>query len=992
MGTGGCESATRGESATRAGRALRVELLGPLRLDVDGAAVDVPGPLRRALLAVLATAGGEAVAATRLVGLLWPGEPPDQPEQALFSHVSRLRRHLGPAAGRLERTPAGYRLRLGPGELDVTEARELARRLHAVQATDPEAAGRLAAQALALWRGPALAEFSDVTELAAEAVALAELHRGLQEARVEAGLTADPAAGWVEEAARLVAADPLRERAVLLLVRALAAAGRAADALAEARAFRLRYGEQTGLEPSPALAALERAVAGGELAQVVPTPARPGPPVPRPSLPRPATALVGREAELAELRAWLGADRLVTVVGTGGVGKTRLALEAAAEAGPPHTAMLALAPVGDPGDVPAALAAALGLPLATPGGPRLLHECAEHLATGPALLLLDNCEHVLDAARDLAATLLERCPELVVLATGREPLALPAERVLRLGPLPLEVRPGTDELPAAVALFLDRAGRQRPLPPGPRTRRDAAAIVRRLDGLPLAIELAAGRLATFTLSDLHDRLDRAIDLLAGGRGTADTRHRRLRDTLAWSYDLLSPDEQRLLRHLCAFADGADLPTVEFVARHLRLPADAGLLLARLVETSLVDADLAGRARYRMLATTRAFAADRLAAADERAESAAVVGAWVRDVAARVDTDRRGPAEPEADRLLRRELATLRAARHLLLDAGDVDAVVALLLAVDEPAAWRDLPEVWDWAAALAADPRVAAHPRRAAVLGAAARGAWLRGELAEAERLARVGLAGAVDVQAVRRCRDALATVALFRGDPGTAREHWLAIAADATDPVDAAVDTAGAALAAAYGGDRRAGRELAGASIAAAGAAGAPGALAFARYVAGEAEDDPAAAEEHLAAAVALARTAGATFVEMVATVSLVGLHRAAGRHREAAQGYRALLAYWNRTGGWTQQWTTVRNAAALLAERDEPRTALLLLEAAAGAPEAAALAADDPAHHLGRDLAARLGADAAAGVRAQARATDRQRLVETALAHLDRMAARLP
>ena len=274
----------------------------------------------------------------------------------------------------------------------------------------------------------------------------------------------------------------------------------------------------------------------------------------------------------------LATERLVTIVGVGGVGKTRLAFDVARRA---ETAtVLLLASVSDPEGVPHALAAALGLREVRGN---VLAACAAFVDTRPHLLVVDNCEHLLGAAADVVAALLNRCAGLTVLATSREPLGSPVECAFRLAPLPLP-RPGSlheldpHRLAAvpSVAVFLERAARVRPgFAPGPDEVRLIGDLVRRLDGIPLAIELAAGRLSTFSLADLAERLDRALDLLGSGRAASEARHRTLRSTLEWSYQLLDPPARLLFRHLSMFADGVDLTTTEAIAADLGLTDDPG---------------------------------------------------------------------------------------------------------------------------------------------------------------------------------------------------------------------------------------------------------------------------------------------------------------------------------------------------------------------------------------------------------------------------------
>ena len=360
--------------------------------------------------------------------------------------------------------------------------------------------------------------------------------------------------------------------------------------------------------------------------------------------------------------------------------------------------------------------------------------------------MIDNCEHLLDAVRDAVGVVLSSCPQLSVLATSREPLGLAAEYASRLAPLPL---PGPNQdLPQvpSVAVFLDRASRVRPGPRlTPAELRTVADIVHRLDGMPLAIELAAGRLSTFSLADLRGRLDRSLDLLGGGRPSGDPRHRTLRATIEWSYQLLTEDERRLFRHLSVFVDGVDLDDAERLAADLGLESDPGSVLARLVDASMIDADFERGTRYRMLETLRAFGLDRLVAAGEDEAAAGRMLRWAVELTAWVEAAMTTEGEPEADAALRRELPNLRAAWRLARRRGSLDAAAAMVTALFDAVAYRDLVEIRGWAEELADDPALATHPRASAVLGTAAEAAYHRGDYPRADRLARAGLERATD-------------------------------------------------------------------------------------------------------------------------------------------------------------------------------------------------------------------------------------------------------
>jgi predicted ATPase/DNA-binding SARP family transcriptional activator len=909
---------------------VRVEVLGPLRLAVDGAVVDVPGPKRRAVLALLALAEGRTVTVAHLLDALWPDEVPESGRQALHTHISRLRAHLGPAAARLQTRRDGYRLDLDAGGLDLAQARALLATARTGE-EDPAAAFALLREAHALWRGPVLADLTDVAPIATSVEGLTRLHREVTDALIAGAIGAGHPDEVLGLAATAVAADPLREPAVLLLMRALAAAGRAPEALRIGREFRHRLAEETGLDPSPGLGELESTVAAGAAG-----PAPASGTATETALPaRPTTRLVGREAEVAALHRLLAAERLVTLVGTGGVGKTRVALEVAGRSG--AVAVLLLAPVTDPTALPHALAAALNLDVVQG---EVLSACIAVLGDHAGLLVIDNCEHLLDAARDTIDAVLTSCPELTVLTTSREPLGLAAEYVFRLSPLPLP-RPGAGDdrdLPMvpSVAVFLDRAGRVRPGPPAtPDELQVVADIVHRLDGIPLAIELAAGRLSTFSLTDLHHRLDRSLDLLGGGRTSVDARHRTLRATVEWSYQLLSEDERRLFRHLCVFVDGVDLATAERLAADLGLEGDPGPVLAHLVDASMIETDFAGGTRYRMLETLRAFGLDRLAATGEDEAATASLLRWAVELTAWIGATMTTDREPAADTALRRELPNLRAAWRLARAGGSLDDAAAMVTALFDAIAYRDLVEIRSWAEELADDPALAAHPRAAAVLGAAGEAAYHRGDHPRAERLARAGLGQATDDTGVSNCLMVLSVADLARGAFADVVEHSLAAAAHVTGPRE---NLGIAALATAYAGDPDKARALNEQGLA---GARSPTMLAWGAYVAGEIENRAGRrgpAEQHYVRAIDLARTSGATFLVGVATVGLLTVLADAGRVHDALRGYREVIDYFARTGNWPHQWVTLRNLAHLLRRLGDDEASELLLAAADRAPDAPA------------------------------------------------------
>jgi predicted ATPase/DNA-binding SARP family transcriptional activator len=609
--------------------------------------IAVAGARLRGLIARLALAGGQPVSTGALAEAVWGYDPPADVANALQTLVSRARRALGGAAA-VEQSAAGYRLAVTPDDVDALRFERLA-------------AQGAAAEALALWRGPALADAGDFAEPFA---------RRLEELRLETTVTfltgeadAGRAAARAGEIEALAAEHPLHEKLTGLLMRALAAAGRQADALAVYAALRTRLAEELGIDPGPPLQAVHLAVLRGEVAAV---PANTGPAAAGPGTTGPGTAgpartnlraqltsFVGRRTEVAKVRRTLERYRLVTLVGPGGAGKTRLATEVAAgvlgnaahdAAGgargwpdgtwPEGVWIAELASVTDAADVPAAVLGSVGLRESRllPDGTQLLTSrdartrLLEGLADARALLVLDNCEHLIDACAHLADALLAHSPRLRIVATSREPLGITGESLFVVPPLA--------EDPAA-ALFADRAAAVSPdFVLDGETRPLVADIVRRLDGLPLAIELAAARLRTLPLAEISLRLADRFRLLTGGSRTALPRHRTLRAVVEWSWELLTPAERLLAERLsvfpagaagdaaaavCADGPGKDEPRTDGSAPAARLAAaEVDELLSSLVDKSLLQ-PVADGTRLRMLETIREYGAEKLAGRGEAGE-------------------------------------------------------------------------------------------------------------------------------------------------------------------------------------------------------------------------------------------------------------------------------------------------------------------------------------------------------------------------------------
>ncbi|MET8687426.1 BTAD domain-containing putative transcriptional regulator [Streptomyces sp. NPDC004732] len=624
-------------------------VLGPLAVrDGKGEPVKVPEAKVRALLADLLVHEGRPVSADRLIDDLWGDAPPGNPANALQSKVSQLRRALG--RDRVVHQPPGYRLRLDPAagdEVDADRFRALVE--EARRAPDPRSRAHALGQALALWRGPAYADLADEEFVRAAADRLAEQRLAVVEEQAEARLAAGDHTLLTGELADLVARHPLRERLRAAQLRALYLAGRQSEALASYAALRRQLSEELGLDPGPELAALHEAILRQDpsLGRRVPEPnvepnlspapdlstrpaAGPGPTVEqggRQALPTPLTPLVGRTQAVAEVGELLAAGRLVTLTGPGGVGKTRLALEAAARSAassPDDVRLVELAALrGDStlADLAVSVSTALGLrddmpsassTTARPTTP--LDRLTAALRDRRTLLVLDNCEQVVEEAAALADALLRAAPGLRVLATSQEPLGLTGETVFLVEPLP-----AVD----AVRLFVARATAAAPgfsLAEGGDDEAAVAEICRRLDGIPLALELAATRVRALGVRELADRLGDRFRLLSSGQRGAPARQQTLRAMIDWSWELLTAPERIVLRRLAVHRDGCTLDAAEDVCAGDGVTRDEVLdLVTRLVDRSLVvmAPGPAGTApRYRLLESVAAYAMERLHAMED----------------------------------------------------------------------------------------------------------------------------------------------------------------------------------------------------------------------------------------------------------------------------------------------------------------------------------------------------------------------------------------
>ena len=941
-------------------------VLGTLQANRDGSALPLPSRRQRALLAALLTRAGRPVPADELIEAAWGDGLPDHPKAALQTVLSRLRAVLG--AELISASISGYRLNVTADDVDALRFEALRER--AAHAPDAAAAGLLDA-ALALWRGPAYAEFADRDFASAEAARLNELRAATIEDYADLSLRSGRATDAIARLATLQASEPWRDRSVELLMRALGGSGRATEALQVYDRHRRGLAAEFGLDPSPALQDLQARILRNEL---------PGAPRPAPQPPRwfaVSTPFVGRGTEMAALAEAVRSNRLVTVTGIGGIGKTRLVAESLGEVASQLKIPVAVAELGTvpAGSVDAAVAAALGVDVRD-GTPRAA--VSEYLGAGSQLLVIDNCEHVLADARELTGALLHACPQVRIIATSRHRLGLRDEQVLPLDPLLTQAADMPAESlrdTAPVRLFTDRMRRVRPaLAATAETVALSAEICRRLDGVPLAIELAAAQAAAIGLVPVLDRLG-DLDVLADADGG-------MRAVLDRSWTLLTRSEQELLARLSVFAAGFDLDAVE----HVGGPA-AAVRLARLVEASLLHVTHEqGQARYRMLAIVRAFAAERLA--DGAAGPARTAHArWIRDLAQAAAADiRAGGAGGPLHQLLAYRADLLAAVRGAL-DAGEIELAGAITAALGWCSHWVRDGELLKLAQDVARDPRLPGTPVAALAGASGALHSAELGDLDEAHRLGTWALATASTSEELCLALTALGVTCVYRGEHAESMRHWHRLLGLPAVPAPLRVDAhATLALLACFRSDQAAARQHAERAVAAARDAGPVG--AFATYTMGEVRlrEDPAAAVEILKLAVSQAEAGRTAQIAEVARIALISALVRLGRHDEALRVFPDLLHQLRRRGGWPQLWTSLRILAELLEALGRPHGAALLLASANTDPSAPPVTGDDIPRYreLRRQITGQIGPDAHQQLADQAALLPRVQVLDQALGAL--------
>jgi predicted ATPase/DNA-binding SARP family transcriptional activator len=615
---------------------FQISVLGPVEVRRDGRPVPVPGGKTSELLVRLALEAGLFVRADRLVEDLWAEAAVNTRRNTLQSKVAKLRRAFGDpqviASG-----DGGYRLAVEPAAVDalaVLHATVTAAQL--LDAGDDRAAGELSAATLASYRGEVLPAAGDW--VAPHRARLDEARMQLIETRFAARSRLRDDGDAIGELEAAVAAYPYREGLWALLITALYRAGRQADALATYQRVRARLTDELGLDPGPRLRQLEQQILHHD--PLLRGPER----APAGNLPSLSAALVGRASEIAAVAGLVRSARLVEIVGPGGVGKTAVAIATGRTLSetPGGVWLVRLESATTADDVLDAVIAALHVT----GGEGALFERLKGTAT---VVVLDNCEHVLDAAAALAIRLLDAAPGLRILCTSQAPLDVDGEVTFELAPLALA---------DAVELFGRRAATRR----GDEAGDAVAELCRSLDGLPLAIELAAARTKTLSIEEISRRLDDRFGVLRDPTSRRPERRRALKATIGWSYELLFPDDQRGLWALATFAGGAPLPAVEFVLAALDVPAAAAIdVVGRLASRSLVIVEDAGPSRYRMLESIRAFALDALAESGLTGRALAAHAAWFAGAASGSTDGVRSSRQAEHLAFVRSERANIDAA-------------------------------------------------------------------------------------------------------------------------------------------------------------------------------------------------------------------------------------------------------------------------------------------------------------------------------------------
>ncbi|AFR49398.1 putative ATPase [Gordonia sp. KTR9] len=926
-------------------------LLGPVDTS-DGAGVPRPQfgtPRLRCLLAALALRANAVADVDWLTEILWTDAAPATPESALHNLVFRLRATLRQRQVddrlRVVTTSPGYTLQVDRADVDTLLFDDIVTRACAVVDTEPRLAIDLLDRAETLWHGRPFGEFADTSWARAEVGALIE-RRVLG---VETAADALIALGRPEDAyVRLlpfIDEHPYREGLHLRVMDSLWRMDRAADALDVYQRLRRRLAEDIGTDPAVSVRELHARILDGESSSwtrgVATDPEAPDPDKPahdrtvtasdaRDGAPQSGSAsLIGREAQLADLAATIRAGGVVTVVGPGGVGKTALVRRHARSVSDRPVWFAELAAIGSPDGVAHVVASATGSTMRR--DLPTLDALTDALSGQQGLLVLDNCEHVLDAVAEVVVALQDRCPNVTVITTSRAPLGLATEQIIVLDPLPVpDVDATADDIESsdAVRLFCMRARARDPrFELNPNSAPAVAEICRRLDGLPLGVELAATKARAIPPTELVARLHWRFRILRTPHGV-EPRHRSLHALVDWSYTLLSEPARGLFDVLSVFPSRFGLDDAEFLAEAIGVLAreDVADAVAELVEASMVSTDAGG---YLMLETLRAYGTESLTGRDALDAARCAHTAWVADWLGPLGCDVYGRGHLEAARLVHDRLDDVRQA---IDHAGvhDLDLADTMLQGLIPYLELTMSPEVTGWARVLVDrhEPRLLG----AGVWAVSAGGARFDGDLPAARHCTNQGLAADPGPAVRVYLHMMLVDVGLFQGDLDAALRDartFRELALVAAMPGAAHMSDISALLIRSYQGEDS--YPAARALEIACSTAGEDVVAAWCRYVSGECllDTDPVRARQLLDGAIGSARRHGDRYLLGVAMASRASIVARSGDTERAALLYVDVLEHWRQTGNWTNQWVTLRSVVDVLVELGRSEPAALLLGA---------------------------------------------------------------
>lgn len=886
-----------------------LRFLGPLELVVNGHQVDPGGPKQRALLAYLVLRAGEPVTIARLVEAVWGDDAPEGAIRSLRTYVSNLRRLLGSTV-EMRGEQGTYCLVLRSIETDIGQFRRAVRKADDVE--DPHQSSTILEAALNLWRGPFLGDVD--RPWVHEESSILEWERQSAVARwAEVTIADGDPDRVIPVIERAASAAPLDERLCGVLMRALYGSGRQADALAVYRRLRTRLGKELGVQPGPELRSLEEQILLHEVSI--------DGAAPRWLLPAPASDLVGRSVEIEDLLARTEQVRLLTLTGPGGVGKTRLAMEVGRriiEGGDQPVFFADLSAVLDEAAVDAVLASSVGVQPHPDAGS--LVGLIEYLRPRTAVLIVDNCEQVIGTVARSLAALVRGCPQLTVVATSRSPLYIDGEFEWRTPSLALPGRGGgpIEELRRwpAVELLLQRA---------PSTFQvtdanvgDVVELCRSLDGLPLALELAASRLGSMTAAEIVATLGSRVQLTRAD-SSDESRHATLGATIGWSYELLSEEPRRLLIQLGVMSGRFLFEDVLSVcAPEGESPDAVRYQLSTLVDQSLVMAETSGtRTRYRLLETIRRFSIVHLGEDEPevRQRHTHHFAELAEVEAARLLTEEEGDAVIE----LSAAHDNLRGAISWAMEIGDVASASRIVASLPDWGYWRSRNELSRWAQWVW-EKIGPSDLRWRAVCGSAARGAWVDGRFDDALRFgSEAAVATGTVIAQCGHPDDVIADIALYRGDAQTALEHYSRVADEANESGDLTrevwatyyVAVTNAVLRQATKAADAAARALSGARE-----TGNPTALAFSLYANGLVVKHrlPAAAIAMFEEAVSMADSVGNDWSGGIARMELASVKAAHGDPDGGFRDFAGVVDHWHRAGDDTQLRHTWRYLARAL------------------------------------------------------------------------------